>query len=353
MVMTRKPSGVVRGQRQAVASIEPSPCDRKPAVHEIVRNPPLDAALVDALISVWTDVSNAGGAVGFVPPVGTEDVRPLAVASFDRVRSGVDDIAVAFADGAPEAFGFLQTNEFALARHIGTIKRLQRHPRRSGGGVGALVLAELEAAAGDRGLERVVLTVRGGTGREGFYVANGYTIDALLPGRLILAEGVVVDEYHLSKALTAEAAARGGLPLHVQRLDPALPLPSYAHDGDAGLDLHAREDVHLLPGGRAVVPTGIAVALPPGHVGLVHPRSGLAARHGVGLVNAPGTIDEGYRGELKVILVNLDPAEPVELARGDRIAQLVVQRVERVRVTEVDELPGSGRATGGLGSTGR
>jgi dUTP pyrophosphatase len=180
-----------------------------------------------------------------------------------------------------------------------------------------------------------VLTVRGGTGREGFYVANGYAIDALLPGRLILAEGVVVDEYHLSKTLTAEAAARGGLPLLVQRLDAALPLPSYAHDGDAGLDLHAREDVHLPPGGRAVVPTGVAVALPPGHVGLVHPRSGLAARHGVGLVNAPGTIDEGYRGEIKVILVNLDQTEPVALDRGDRVAQLVVQRVERVRVTEV------------------
>jgi dUTP pyrophosphatase len=322
-------------------------------VPEIVRNPLLDDALIEALIGVWTDVSNAGGAVGFVPPVTVEDVRPLALASFERVRSGADDIVVALAGGAPEAFGFLQTNEFALARHIGTIKRLQRHPRRTGGGVGARVLAELEQAALARGLERVVLTVRGGTGREGFYLANGYAIDALLPGRLILAEGVVVDEYHLSKALTAEAAGRGGLPLLVERLDPGLPLPSYAHDGDAGLDLHAREDVHLLPGGRAVVPTGVAIALPPGHVGLVHPRSGLAARAGVALVNAPGTIDEGYRGEIKVILVNLDPAEPVELARGDRIAQLVVQRVERVRVTEVDALPGSGRGDGGFGSTGR
>jgi dUTP pyrophosphatase len=322
-------------------------------VPEIRRNPPLDEALVGALVQVWTDVSNAGGAVGFVPPVEPADVRPLADAAFARVRDGVDDLVVALDDGAPVAFGFLVTNDFALHRHWGTIKRLQRHPSRSGRGDGAAVLAGLEEAARDRGLERVVLTVRGGTGRERFYLANGYTLEATLVGRLKLAEADVVDEHHLSKSLTDAGRSRGGAPLLVRRLDPDLPLPSRAHPGDAGLDLVARDDVTLAPGERALVPTGIAIALPPGHVGLVHPRSGLAIRHGIGLVNAPGTIDEGYRGEVGVVLVNHDPVAPVTLRRGDRIAQLVVQRVEGVRVTEVAALPAAARDTGGFGSTGR
>jgi dUTP pyrophosphatase len=140
--------------------------------------------------------------------------------------------------------------------------------------------------------------------------------------------------------------------LPVRRLDPDLPLPAYAHPGDAGLDLCAAQDVRLAPGERAVVPTGLAVAVPDGHVGLVHPRSGLAARQGLGIVNAPGTIDAGYRGEVKVIVVNLDPAEPIALARGQRIAQLLIQRVERVTVVEVDDLDGTVRGDGGFGSTG-
>lgn len=138
----------------------------------------------------------------------------------------------------------------------------------------------------------------------------------------------------------------------VVRLDPDLPLPSYAHPGDAGADLHAAVDVTLAPGERAVVPTGIALALPAGHVALVHPRSGLAARHGLSIVNTPGTIDAGYRGEVKVLLVNHDPRTPVELRRGDRIAQLVVQRFERAAFVEVDSLPESVRGDGGYGSTG-
>jgi dUTP pyrophosphatase len=138
----------------------------------------------------------------------------------------------------------------------------------------------------------------------------------------------------------------------ILRLDPELPLPAYAHPGDAGADLYAREDVTLAPGQRALVPTGIALALPEGHVGLVHPRSGLAHRAGLSIVNAPGTIDAGYRGEVQVCLVNLDPATPIELKRGDRIAQLVVQRVETAGFVEVDELPGSSRGAGGHGSTG-
>jgi dUTP pyrophosphatase len=142
------------------------------------------------------------------------------------------------------------------------------------------------------------------------------------------------------------------LQVQVQRLDPELPLPSYAHPGDAGADLVTAVDAEIAPGERAVLPTGVAIALPDGYAAFVHPRSGLAARCGVALVNAPGTVDAGYRGEIKVIVVNLDPCEPVRLARGDRIAQLVVQRVERVDFSEVAELPGSARATGGFGSTG-
>lgn len=138
----------------------------------------------------------------------------------------------------------------------------------------------------------------------------------------------------------------------IRRLDPDLPLPAYAHPGDAGADLVAGEDVTLRPGERAMVPTGVAIALPDGYAAFVHPRSGLAHRFGVGIVNAPGTVDAGYRGEIKVLLVNHDPQETVVLRRGDRIAQLVVQRVARARLHEVDRLPGSVRGGGGHGSTG-
>lgn len=138
----------------------------------------------------------------------------------------------------------------------------------------------------------------------------------------------------------------------VRRLDPDLPLPAYAHPGDAGADLVAARDVELAPGERALVPTGIAVAVPDGFVGLVHPRSGLAARLGVTVLNAPGTVDAGYRGELFVNLVNHDPAATVKISRGDRIAQLLVQRVERAVFTVVDELPETARGAGGHGSTG-
>lgn len=138
----------------------------------------------------------------------------------------------------------------------------------------------------------------------------------------------------------------------IRRLDPAVPLPSYAHPGDAGADLVTTTDATLAPGERAVLATGLAIALPDGYAAFVHPRSGLAARCGVALVNAPGTVDAGYRGEIKVIVVNLDPHERVVLRRGDRIAQLVIQRVERARFHEVERLPGSVRADGGFGSTG-
>ena len=136
------------------------------------------------------------------------------------------------------------------------------------------------------------------------------------------------------------------------RLDPEVPLPRYAHPGDAGADLVTTHDVRLEPGARAVVGTGLAIALPAGYAAFVHPRSGLAARLGVGIVNAPGTVDAGYRGEIKVVLVNHDPLEAVDLRRGDRIAQLVIQRVERARFVVVDTLPGSARGSGGYGSTG-
>jgi dUTP diphosphatase len=138
----------------------------------------------------------------------------------------------------------------------------------------------------------------------------------------------------------------------IRRLDPGVPIPTFAHPGDAGADLVTTTDVELAPGQRATVGTGLAIALPAGYAAFVHPRSGLAARSGVTLVNAPGTVDAGYRGEIRCILVNTDTGNSVRLHRGDRIAQLVVQRVEQVRFHEVAQLPGSARGEGGHGSTG-
>ena len=144
------------------------------------------------------------------------------------------------------------------------------------------------------------------------------------------------------------------LTIPVRRLDPDLPLPAYAHPGDAGADLVAREGAVLAAGGgRALVPTGIAIAIPEGWAGFVQPRSGLALRHGVTVLNSPGLIDCGYRDELKVVLVNTDPTEDYEVHRGDRIAQLVLRPVATATFDAVDELPSSHRSTGGFGSTGR
>jgi dUTP pyrophosphatase len=136
------------------------------------------------------------------------------------------------------------------------------------------------------------------------------------------------------------------------RLDRHLPLPGYARPDDAGADLCSAIGLVLAPGERRTVPTGVALALPPGYAGFVHPRSGLAARHGLTIVNAPGTVDSGYRGEIQVTLLNTDTRQPIAIARGDRIAQLVVQRVEQVRFVEVGELPWSVRGANGFGSTG-
>jgi dUTP pyrophosphatase len=138
----------------------------------------------------------------------------------------------------------------------------------------------------------------------------------------------------------------------IQRLDPGLPQPSYAHSGDAGCDLYAAQDVDLGPGERALVPTGLAIALPAGYAAFVHPRSGLAARRVDDRHAVPGTVDAGYRGEIKVTLLNTDRSAPVSFRRGDRIAQLVIQPVPPVRFHEVDRLPGSARGEGGFGSTG-
>ena len=138
----------------------------------------------------------------------------------------------------------------------------------------------------------------------------------------------------------------------ITRLDPELPLPSYAKPGDAGMDIYSTINLVIAPGCRELVPTGIAIALPPGYVALVHPRSGLALKHGITLANAPGTIDASYRGEVKVIMINLDPAESYEIKRGERIAQLVFQRVELVELCEVASLPSTTRGRGGFGSTG-
>ncbi len=138
----------------------------------------------------------------------------------------------------------------------------------------------------------------------------------------------------------------------LQRLDGDVPVPAYARPGDAGADLVSTVDVTVAPGERTLVPTGVALALPEGFAGFIHPRSGLALRHGLSVVNTPGTIDAGYRGEIQVLLVNHDLREPVHIARGDRIAQLVVQRVEHVRFVEVEALPDSARGAGGYGSSG-
>ena len=143
------------------------------------------------------------------------------------------------------------------------------------------------------------------------------------------------------------------LEVPVVRLDPELPLPRYARPGDAGVDLVAATDLERAPGGRGLVPTGVAVAIPRGYAGFIQPRSGLALRHGVTVLNTPGLIDADYRGELKVLLVNLDPAETFLVTRGERIAQLVVQPVEHVRFVETDELDDTDRGEGGFGHTGR
>lgn len=140
--------------------------------------------------------------------------------------------------------------------------------------------------------------------------------------------------------------------IKIKMLEEGLPVPRYAHNGDAGLDLPSRSDIVLQPGQRAMVPTGIAVAIPAGFAGFVVPRSGLAARHGIALVNSPGLIDSGYRGEVTVVLINTDQAEPFRIRRGDRIAQLVIQRVEGVVLTQVKDLDDTSRGGGGFGSTG-
>ena len=139
----------------------------------------------------------------------------------------------------------------------------------------------------------------------------------------------------------------------ITRIDPSVPLPTYAKGGDAGADIVTRVDVTLQPGERALVPTGIAIALPDGYAALVHPRSGLAIKHGVTMVNAPGTVDAGYRGELHCIMINHDQKEAITFHKGDRIAQLVIQKVELAEIVEVKDLPGSGRGAGGFGSTGQ
>jgi dUTP pyrophosphatase len=139
----------------------------------------------------------------------------------------------------------------------------------------------------------------------------------------------------------------------ITRLDESIPLPTYAKGGDAGADIVSRIDITLKPGERALVPTGISIALPDGYAAFVHPRSGLAIKHGVTMVNAPGTVDAGFRGELQCIMINHDPHESITFKKGDRIAQLVIQKIERAEFVEVKDLPGSDRGTGGFGSTGR
>ena len=141
--------------------------------------------------------------------------------------------------------------------------------------------------------------------------------------------------------------------LLIHQLDPELPLPHFAKPGDAGADLYARIDLTLAPGERALMPTGIAIALPPGFAAFIHPRSGLAIRDGLSMVNAPGTVDASYRGEIQVILVNMDRTNAISIKRGDRVAQIIIQRIENVNFVPVSQLPGTERGSGGFGSTGK
>jgi dUTP pyrophosphatase len=160
------------------------------------------------------------------------------------------------------------------------------------------------------------------------------------------------DEQAASTAIAPVPARPGDVEVLVQLLDDVTPVPAYAHPGDAGADLVTTVDVEIAPGARVSVPTGLAIALPDGYAAFVHPRSGLAAKHGLTIVNAPGTVDAGYRGEIKVVLHNTDAREPVVLHRGDRVAQLVIQKVEHARFLQAERLPGSHRGDGGFGSSG-
>jgi dUTP pyrophosphatase len=169
---------------------------------------------------------------------------------------------------------------------------------------------------------------------------------------LVVSGSVDAPPHAPSAACPPVDGVRPTVDVLLTRLDAELPVPAYARLGDAGADLHSVADVVLAPGERALVATGIAIALPLGYAGFVHPRSGLAARCGLSIVNAPGTIDAGYRGEIVVCLVNLDPSTPIRISRGDRIAQLVVQRVEHARFVEVEHLPAAERGASGYGSTG-
>lgn len=188
---------------------------------------------------------------------------------------------------------------------------------------------------------------RGGQ-RPGPTTLDGFSDPGRIPSRSL--KNVSETQNYPVETFPLTAGQIGPIPL--KRLDPDLPMPQRAHRGDAGVDLYAAEDLLLEPGQRGLVGTGVALALPLGTVGLVHPRSGLAARHGLSIVNAPGTVDADYRGEIKVNLINLDPVEKVEISRGMRIAQLLIQRVELVDFLEVEDLDETERGTGGHGSTG-
>ncbi|CAN5458895.1 hypothetical protein BH23ACT9_BH23ACT9_23680 [soil metagenome] len=324
---------------------------RAAAVIVTTVNPPLTESLIDRLVDIWVAATNAGGAIGFVAPVGRAEVERDVAPFWDQRLDGTLDLVVASEGDQVVGFGFLQPDT-GLCAHKGEISKLQRDPAVAGRGIGSAVLAALEVRAAERGLTLVSLTVRDGTGSERYYAERGYAHVATLPGWLRI-EGRPTGLLVMAKDLERETVSGVGLRLEVTRLDPDLPLPAYARPGDAGLDLYARQRKILLPGARVLMPTGIAVAIPDGHVGLVHPRSGLAIRHGLSIVNAPGTIDAGYRGELMVPLINLDPSVTIRLDRGDRIAQLLIQRVERADLVEVDTLPEGIRGTGGFGSTGR
>lgn len=332
-------------------------------------NPPLTDSLIEDVVALWTAAANHGEAVGFAPPVGAEQVARAVAVHWDRVIDGVSDLIVAFDEDVLVGFALLaRSQEGPAAAHRGRLETLQRAADHAGTGIGSVLLDAVRAQAESHGIGRLTLTMREGTGAERFYLRNGFRQVARLPdwvrigGRPIAALVLTADlsvEPGGAAAAPGVAAGEpvdtpvGGVVVPVLRLDPDLPLPRYAQPGDAGLDLHARVHRILPPGTRTVMPTGIAVAIPPGYVGLVHPRSGSAVRDGLSIVNSPGTIDAGYRGEIKVPLINHDPSAKIVLHRGDRVAQLLLQRVEHAVLHEVDTLPDGSRGAEGFGSTGR
>ena len=337
-------------------------------------NPPLTDGLVDTLVRLWVAAAAEGRTVGFDRSATHDSLGHAVAPHWDAVIDGTTDLLVAPDAVTPQGFALLARDTTAPAwAHRGRVDLVLAPGGEDHDDLAEALLAGVEERARQRELDTLaVLLPVGARAMAAPFRARGYAVVARLPrwlrvegtptdAEVLLRDtappsGAVADEPPPERPAGAAGAAtlgRSGVRLPIRRLDPDLPLPRYARPGDAGLDLHAREDRILPPGTRAVMPTGVAVAIPAGYVGLVHPRSGAAVRSGLSIVNTPGTIDAGYRGELQVPLINLDPSAKIVVRRGDRIAQLLIQRVEHAELEEVEALPDGVRGVDGFGSTGR